>query len=40
MPWIPFTLTVLLASALQAPQADPAAEFRQIERNLAEWKSR
>jgi ketosteroid isomerase-like protein len=35
MPWTPFALAVLLAAALQAPQADPVVEFRQIQRNLA-----
>jgi hypothetical protein len=35
MPCTFFTLAVLLATALEAPQADPVVEFRQIERNLA-----
>ena len=35
MLWTPFTVAVLLAVALQAPQADPVREFSEIERNLA-----
>jgi ketosteroid isomerase-like protein len=35
MLWTPFTGAILLAVALQAPQADPVREFKEIERNLA-----
>jgi hypothetical protein len=35
MLWPPVTLALLMVVGLQAPPADPAGEFRQIERNLA-----